>query len=53
MPRKDQTRVPGVWEKVRGSGIWWIRYRVEGKLKRKKVGRKGDAIALYQLPGLR
>ncbi len=48
MPRKDQTRVPGVWEKVRGSGIWWIRYRVEGKLKREKVGRKGDAIALYQ-----
>ena len=48
MPRKDQTQVRGVWEKVRGSGIWWIRYRVEGKLKREKVGRKGDAIALYQ-----
>jgi len=39
----------GVWEKVAGSGIWWIRYRVEGKLKREKVERKGDAIALYQL----
>jgi len=40
--------VPGDWKKIRGSGIWWIRYRVEGKLKREKVGRKGEAIALYQ-----
>jgi integrase len=48
MPRKDQSKARGVWEKVPGSGIWWIRYRVEGKLKREKVGRKGDAIALYQ-----
>ena len=38
----------GVWERVSGSGIWWIRYRVEGKLKREKVGRKGDAIDLYR-----
>lgn len=49
MPRREQPRVTGVWEKVRGSGVWWIRYRVDGKLKREKVGRKGDAIALYQL----
>ncbi len=49
MPRKDQTRVRGVWERIPGSGIWWIRYRVEGKLKREKVGRKGDAIDLYQM----
>ena len=48
MPRKSQQRVTGVWEKVPGSGVWWIRYRVGGKLKREKVGRKGDAIALYQ-----
>jgi hypothetical protein len=41
-------RVPGVWEKVPGSGVWWIRYRVDGKLKREKVDRRGDAIALYQ-----
>ncbi len=31
------------------SGVRWIRYRVDGRLKREKVGRKGDAIALYQL----
>ncbi len=29
--------------------MWWIRYRVDGKLKREKVGKRGDAIALYQL----
>jgi hypothetical protein len=49
MPRKEQPRVTGVWEKVSDSGVWWIRYRVGGKLTREKVGRKGDAIALYQL----
>jgi site-specific recombinase XerD len=48
MPRKNRHRVTGVWEKVPGSGVWWIRYRVDGKLKREKVGRKSDAIALYQ-----
>jgi site-specific recombinase XerD len=48
VPRKEIVRVPGVWEKVSGSGVWWIRYRVDGKLKREKVGRRGDAIALYQ-----
>jgi site-specific recombinase XerD len=48
MPRKNQQRVTGVWEKVPGSGVWWIRYRVDGQLKREKVGRKSDAIALYQ-----
>ena len=35
-----------MWERVQGSGVWWIRYRVNGKLKREKVGRKGDAVAL-------
>lgn len=39
----------GVWEKVKGSGIWWTRYRDQnGKLHREKVGRKSDAIALYR-----
>lgn len=31
-----------------GSGIWWINYYVKGKQHREKVGRKSDAIALYQ-----
>lgn len=38
----------GVWEKVPGSGIWWIHYiDAEGKRRREKVGRKTDAIRLY------
>jgi integrase len=47
VPRKEQSRVTGVWEKSPGSGVWWVRYRVDGKLRREKVGRKGDAIDLY------
>ena len=48
MPRKVQAKATGVWEKIPGSGVWWIRYRVDGRLKREKVGRKGNAINLYQ-----
>jgi integrase len=48
MPRKAQAKVTGVWEKVSGSGVWWIRYRVAGQLKREKVGRKSDAADLYR-----
>jgi integrase len=33
---------------VPGSGIWWIRFRENGALHREKVGRKSDALALYQ-----
>lgn len=38
----------GVFERPPGSGIWWINYYVNGKQHREKVGRKSDAIALYQ-----
>ena len=48
MPRNSQKRVTGIWEKVPGRGVWWILYRVNGQLKREQVGRKSDAIALYQ-----
>jgi integrase len=48
MPRRSSARVTGVWEKVPGSGIWWIRFRENGALHREKVGRKSDALALYQ-----
>jgi integrase len=54
----------GVYENPVGSGIWWIHYYAAGKRHREKVGRKSDAIKLYQsrkadaaagrkLPGLR
>jgi len=38
----------GVWENPPGSGVWWILYYVNGVRHREKVGRKSDAIALYQ-----
>jgi len=46
--KKAPAKVHGVYEREQGSGIWWIRYEVEGKTKREKVGRRSDAIALYQ-----
>jgi integrase len=48
MPRRPKVKATGVWEKEPGSGVWWIRYRAEGKLKREKVGRRSDAIDLYR-----
>ena len=47
MPKK-QEKVRGVYEKVPGSGIWWCRYAdAKGRIRREKVGRRGDAIDLY------
>jgi integrase len=48
MPQKEQeSPARGLWERVLGSGIWWVRYRDhDGKLHREKVGRKSDAIDL-------
>lgn len=50
MPRRNKdAKVRGVWEKVPGSGVWWIHYTdAEGKRRREKVGRKSDAIDLLQ-----
>jgi integrase len=46
---KEETKVRGVWERIPGSGAWWIRYRdADGKLRREKAGRKGDAINLFR-----
>ncbi|MEG9430796.1 tyrosine-type recombinase/integrase [Terriglobus sp. ADX1] len=38
----------GVYEHPIDSGIWWIHYYAAGKRHREKVGRKSDAIKLYQ-----
>ena len=38
----------GIYENPAGSGIWWIHYYAAGKRHREKVGRKSDAIKLYQ-----
>jgi integrase len=44
----QQRKTRGLFERPEGSGIWWINYYVKGKQHREKVGRKSDAIALYQ-----
>jgi integrase len=39
----------GVFEKVRGSKVWWIRYAdASGRIRREKAGRKSFALKLYQ-----
>jgi site-specific recombinase XerD len=41
-------KVRGVFEKVRGTKVWWICYHdADGRKRREKAGRRGDAIALY------
>jgi len=49
MPRKVVRKERGVFEKEPGSGIWWIRFKVNGVEHREKVGRRGDAIKLYKI----
>lgn len=42
-------RQRGVYERVPGSGIWWVRYiDSQGRLRREKAGTKGMAIDLYR-----
>jgi integrase len=39
----------GIFEKVHGSGVWWIHFHdSEGNRRREKVGRRSAAVALYQ-----
>ena len=45
----DPKSVKGVYEKVPGSKVWWIRYHdANSRLRREKAGKKSDAITLYQ-----
>jgi integrase len=41
-------RSRGVFERPKGSGIWWINYYVQRKQKREKVGSRSSALALYK-----
>lgn len=46
---KSTSKRRGIYERVPGSGVWWIRYADStGKLRREKAGNKGSAITLYQ-----
>lgn len=38
----------GVFQHPAGSGVWWVNFYFSGKRHREKVGRRSDAIALYQ-----
>ena len=49
MAVKKLKKERGVFEKVPGSGIWWIRYKTGGVEHREKVGRRSDAINLYRI----
>lgn len=40
--------VRGVFERPKGSGIWWINYYVNGKQHREKAGNRSAAIELYR-----
>lgn len=45
--KKDSPPPKGLWERIPGSGVWWIRYRdADGKLHRELAGRKSDAESL-------
>jgi len=41
---RQHRAISGVYEHNPGSGIWYIRYRVNGKLVRKSIGTKQQAI---------
>ena len=44
-----QEKVRGIFERPPGSRVWWVHYHgPDGKRHREKVGRRSDAIALYQ-----
>ncbi len=45
---KPAPKVRGVYEHPPGSGIWWCQYFHRGERHRERVGRRADAIALYQ-----
>ena len=46
--RNSKRRTRGVFERPKGSDIWWVRYADEnGRLHREKVGPKGLALKVY------
>jgi integrase len=54
MMARQALPVAGIWQKNPGSGIWYIRYRYKGKLVRKRIGTRQQAIeALEKVKYLR
>jgi integrase len=47
--KTERKTARGIFEKVPGSGIWWVRYADgDGRIRREKIGNKGAATKLYQ-----
>jgi integrase len=45
--KRQAPKVRGIFERERGSDVWWVRYRdTAGRLHREKVGTRGMALAL-------
>lgn len=48
--KQRKSSVRGVFEKVRGSGVWWIRYAdTTGRIRRELAGTRSAARKLYEL----
>jgi site-specific recombinase XerD len=48
-PAGKRRKIRGVFEKVPGSGVWWVCYwDAQGRKRREKAGTKGMAIDLYR-----
>src|SRR5262245_19357303 len=48
MARRRDVKRRGVFERPKGSGVFWIRYHIHGREFREKVGGKQDAIDRYR-----
>lgn len=49
MVNAEPKKLRGIYEKVKGSGTWWIRYHDStGRLRREKAGTRSMATTLYQ-----
>src|SRR5579872_2419688 len=47
--KTEKAKIRGVFEKVSGSGVWWIQYfDARGRRRREKAGTKSAAITLYR-----
>jgi len=47
--REVPAKTKGIFEKEAGSGVWWIRFALPtGRIRREKVGTKGNALKLYR-----
>jgi integrase len=49
MARREVKPVRGIFERPKGSGLWWINFYQDGKQHREKVGARSAAIDLYRI----